>query len=228
MSETLATAMDNVRFLTRDRKKSAYAIPSHEMAHLVMHSALELSTEAGHPRAWEEDFLALSVGSSDSSPTTSTAQYSQIIELRLSSNGRVLDRMTVAEMERLRAGDTPPTGEPACYTLIEGAAQVLVFRFHPQPLESDTVDALTSPLPTVGYTDATVLPFSDPFLRTIEKHAAMECVAKLPPSERERLLLDKEVLTSWGRDVARGIRLEQVRLASQQLRPYGTHLAAWR
>lgn len=229
MSETLATAADNVRFLIRDRTKSAYAIPSHEMSRITMNAALELCSEAGIGRAWSSAFLSLSAGGYEASPTDSSIQYERIVDLKLVSQGYLLERLSPQELEERRGiASTTASGYPRAYCLLESTAQVLVFRFWPKAAAAEPIDALLDPLPTVGYTDATTLPFGEPFLRTIEKQAAIECLRKLPQEERDRLKVDGAVVEVWARNVARGVRAEQVRQAAQRRRPYGVGVMVWR
>src|ERR1044071_9724925 len=136
----------------------------------------------------------------------------------------MLLRYSLAEINSMRTGivaGSAGQGDPYAYALFEDETQVTKLRFGSVPGRVCSFDIERSALPATAYTDATVLPFVDSFLRVVEKATALELAAKQTQETLQRLGLNPSVFPLWQKDVTEGITAEKLRMARTLRRPYG-------
>lgn len=228
MSATLSVVRDGIYELMRDTNPFDRAVDPLTAARVIVHKAQEIGGRVGYGPEWVASAFTLVSGSLDDYNLPSALQYSQVQLMRIPATGLLIRRTSLEAVNRLRNGivtGTGPGGDPTWFAIWEDASQVLKIRINTVPDQARQIDVFRSAIMASTYTDGTVLPFSDPLLRVIEKAVALELLASLTQEERSRLRLNPEVAELWAADVQTGIRLEQerrsrLRVATRE--PYGT------
>lgn len=211
MSGTMAVSRMNVRFLLKDTGMSNPALHDFEIENYIRASADRLGNTLMLAEAWTNNAITLVAGTSDYT-LSSSFEYASIVALRLDSQGWLLKRRSLDEVEFAREGPTETRGDPDEFYLWEDSSNLVNVRVFPTPWQSDTIDVFRSVLPTATTTEATVLPFSAPMLRVVEREAALNGLLSMPQQDRDRLRINVEVAPQWKDEIEKGIRMEQQRL----------------
>jgi hypothetical protein len=233
MSETIATARDNVYELLQDTDPFNNSMDPVTLAHIIVDRAQALGARVGYGPQWLTTAFTLSVASQADYTLASGFEYHQVLELRMPELGRLLRKTSRAAVDRIREGlksDTGSTGDPTWFAVWEDQAQATRIRIDTIPSVARTVDALVTRVAVTSYTDATVLPFSDTFLRVIEKDAALRVLAMLTKEERSRLRINPEIAELWSADIRSGIRSElerKSRIRGSSRAPSGDKASIW-
>jgi len=225
VSATLSTTRQNVRYLLGDIRPSNYARSSQDLDRIILDKAVSLGSRVGLGLTWTASQVTLTAGSTaDYTLSAATTQFDRIIAARINATGYTLRKVSFDHINSLREYLTSTTagqGDPTAFALWEDATQVVNMRIDTVPSTARTIDFLRSTLPSQTVADSTTLPFSDLFLRTVEKAAALEAGLKTTQDERDRIKLNPEVFSKWQEDVERGLMDERARMAQIKAAPYG-------
>ena len=228
MSETLATAANNIRQKLHDTDPSRYAIDTPlTLYRIIIANAQRLASELNIGRYWISSAFTTSVNSTADYTLSSSAKYLNVYQIRDTYFGRLLTQCSLGEIETARYGITTSNlraGDPLFFAMWEDNTQVVNIRLDRVPTRAVAMDVEVSALPSSTYTDATVLPFGDNFLRTVEYAAALEAAAGFTEDDIKRLKLGGRVLDLWASYVTEGRIAERKRL--QQLSGHAVGVGA--
>jgi hypothetical protein len=225
LSQTLAVTADKVRDLLNDNDKSNYAVATYfPLYRTIIAQAQQIAEKCRCGTTWTASAITSTAGSSADISLLSTYTYRAVTALRDTTYGKMLLRVSMDEVNQMRAGITSSTaaqGRPTHYAMWEDSAGLVWVRFNCVPSAAIAYDIAQSTVLPEGYTDATVLYLSPSLLRVVEHAAALELGMSMLPEEKQRLRLNKDVFQNWQRYVSEGIILEWTRLANLSRRPYG-------
>jgi hypothetical protein len=170
-----------------------------------------LSNDVYQGLAWVDPFVTLIAGTSDY--TATSGEYGEIVELRLNSQGWLIERLTTAEMERMRVGTSASRapGDVTRYSIIENTTQGLLLRFWPWPNKSDTVAALLSVLVGSLSTDSSAIPFNAPLCRAVEFFVASDLVTAATPEQLQAMIVSKDAVPVWRANAEKAVIKEKER-----------------
>lgn len=211
MASTLATLRQNIRQLVGDLSVDNPAYQDERINRSIEAYCQTLSSEVPQGLGWTDPFITLASGTSDY--TAPASEYSQIDELRLNSQGWIIERITPYQMEQFRVGTsaTKAPGDPTRYSVIESTTQSMTFRFWPWPNKTDTVAALTSSLVGALSTDATAIPFVAPLCRAVEFYVAADLVASATDGQLGQMIVAKDAVPLWRSVADRAVTKEKER-----------------
>lgn len=215
MSQTVATVVDHVRTLCRDRGVNDPALGTFEIKYHVKAEVEKLFQELGLAPQWENAITTLVVGTYEYTIAANGGLVNQIITVRTHNRNWPLTRITDDELESMRRGPSTTIGLPQFICLREQPDQSILVRLWPIPSEVDTLDWLRARYPTSLTADTDSIPLSEPALRVLEKRVACTLLSMLPDTEVESNLIDgKAVIAKWSAEDANSIRLERIRINS--------------
>jgi len=215
VSATLLQARVQVQALINemDAKKSAISLPRLDT---IMRGAY-MTLQAELPPI---ESVTTSAGtiSSDSFtlPTTSSAQYSGLVWIRLQSTGAFLTEVSREEMNAMRAlHPTAPSSIPLYFAMYEGSDQTVNCR-----CESSTPTPLTYDLHTTKVAadfdltslDTTTLALSRYGIQSLIYQTAAEVAATFTDEDLALRRLNPSVVPFWFKQADRMQHLEKVRL----------------
>lgn len=209
MSETLATAVQWVRELTKTADLARPPIDTPELKRLIIARSVMVGASLELGEDWTEDAITLVAGTSDYDLPTGV-QYAEVLAFKLASNGWIIPIVSPHTLEaRWRQGPEAnyAAGDPQDAYLFEDASQVVNVRFGPIPNEADSVHIMTSSLPAMTLTDATVIPLSNLALQAIHFDVAALVIRRMTPQQLEQIELTPSVADRYEMD-AREARLE--------------------
>ncbi len=224
MSQTYATAALQIRRLLGDLDPGAYVFDTpFDLYGVLTPTMIQMAGKAGHGSTWVPNAFSSTAGSlaDVALPGTNTTQ---VMAIRDTANGRLLGKASLEEIEAWRQGITttsPGSGDPVAFALYEDDAQACYLRFNCVPQRLIRYDLHRSLIPTVGYLDATTMPFSDEFNRAVEMAVALRLANRATPEQRARLNINADALKDWAAGEEAGILLEKERLRRIRSRPYG-------
>jgi hypothetical protein len=213
MSETLAVARRNVRLMTDDMDPNDYATDSERLNLLIDNRMQLMAQEVGLGPVWVAGAVTL-VSGTFAYLLPATMEYNRVVAVQLNSLEWLLERVTTLELKAMQDGPGTITGDPTQYALYEDDTQVVNIWMFPTPNEADTLNILRSRVPANLTTDATLIPFSAPLLRCLEKSVAVESVLLMDPEERQKRKATLDQAPKWEKEVARAIKLEKVRFGN--------------
>jgi hypothetical protein len=214
MSQTRAITEMNVRYLIDDLDPEDYAISSvrmHQYLQGQMHllaSRMVLPMEA-------VTSVAVVAGTYD---YTLTGTVGDIRQIQWNATGGELEPMLFEELNAEFKQDTAvvySSGTPRAYAPFETSAQASKIRVAPTPAATGTLKVYYGIIPAALTADSSVIPFSAPMLRILERLVASECVSVMSPEDRKRRMLGTEVVAFWARMVEHGISDENFRMRTQ-------------
>lgn len=150
-------------------------------------------------------------------PTTSNAEYSGDVRIRLQSDGTYLKRRTREEIESLRFGEIATTGygRPTDFSLYEDSSNVVQGDCWPRSSAQETCDLYVgldvTDLRDAASMDAASIQFSRYGATALLYRAASELVASTPAQDLASRGLDKSVAQIW-------LKQADVLLYSEELR----------
>ena len=213
MSDTLTNVEARVRDLTDDRDPSNYAISQRRLWRMIDTQVQEIGARIGMGQAWSTTVFSTADGTDDYAlPTTSSAEYAQIIMLKDATHGTLIQKADNETIESYRqTGSTAVIkGFPLRFSLLEGITQIITVRLYPVPNGVYAIDLLRSLLPTRLTAATDVLPFARDVLTAVELRAAARAARSMTDAEREKRLLNDRAIADWMADaeslVREGIR----------------------
>lgn len=138
-----------------------------------------------------------------SMPTTTGAEYSGDVRIRLQSDGSFLNRCTREEIEAFRFGETATTGtgRPFLFSLYEDSSQTVQGDVWPRSRDSEVCDTWVglniTDLRDAASMDAANIQFSRFGSTGLLYRAAAELLAGMPRALAEARDLDKDVVQEW-------------------------------
>lgn len=155
-------------------------------------------------------------------PTTSNAEYSGDVRIRLQSDGSYLFKRSREEIEALRYGETATTGtgRPTDFSLYEDSAQILQGDCWPRSKDLETCDMYVgldvTDLRDAASMDAASIQFSRYGSTALLYRAASELVASTPADKLAARDLDKGVAQIWLQQAGVLLYAEEVRRAQAE------------
>jgi hypothetical protein len=224
MSGTLAQSSLRVRGLIQDVDLGNPVIGTYSRLNpTLMRVAQELTGPIGMARYWVASaFTTIALSTADYT-LSAGIKYNAIHRLRDTYFGRVIDKVTLGEIEVLRYGikvNQLRTGDPIAFAIWEDNTQVPNIRLDRVPVRATAFDVEISALPTYGITDATTLPFNELALAAIERETAAELIDGMSDEAVARLGITRDLATVFHKKAADDINAEKARLRRMVARPY--------
>jgi len=212
MSATRTATEMNVRYLIDDLDPDDYAISSVRMHQYLQGQMQVMSTRLILPMEAVTS-VAVTGGTYD---YTLTGIVGDVRKVLWSETGRELARMTFDDIcsAYLQDTDEAVSGEPCAYALYETSAQASKLRLGPTPDASGTLKLYYGIIPAALTTDASVIPFSAPLLRALERLTAAECVAVMSGQDKQRRMVGPESVRLWREMAEQAIVNENYRMRS--------------
>jgi hypothetical protein len=160
--------------------------------------------------AWVTGAVSLTVAAG-SDYTLSSLLAANVQMLRLTYDGSLLNKRNPLQMEGLRIGNVVQRGVPTDYAVWEDDAQALKLRVFPAPDANYTLDRFGQVVPANLSTDASVIPFTDPMLRALEKLVCATCIDALNDQQLENLGINRDLSQTFRGEAKVGIYWERVR-----------------
>lgn len=194
MSDFLVNVRKRVRFHLRDRNPARQVFSSFEL-NVAIEDAMQ--TVAGETKLGQSWVTGVAISNaSDTVTVSSTLEISQLLRVRLTSNKTDLRPITREQFERLRAGETDPSGagagDPQDYVPYEGPDQKLKLQLYPWPRATDALELLQSTLPITLTDDSAILPFDKHGIRATAQRAAGMVLATASDEILARLGLSRD------------------------------------
>jgi hypothetical protein len=197
------------------------------MYRAIVANAQQIADKCRTSLVWTSAAFTTSVGSTADLTLSTSYVYRAITSIRDTTYGRMLDRLSLDEINQMRQGVISTTGAmgiPRAYAIWEASDQTVTIRLDTVPSVAIAYDIAQRTVLAGVYTDAATLSFSEGLLRVIERATAMELMAGMLPEDQQRLKLNPKVMEAWGIYVRDGIILEQQRQANLSRRPFGVGL----
>jgi hypothetical protein len=172
-----------------------------------------MAQEIGLGPVWVTGAVTLVASDFDYTLPT-TMEYNRVVAVQLNSQEWLLERVTPLELKAMQDGPGSSEGTPTHYALYEDDSQQVNIWMYPTPNEADTLNILRSRVPASLTTDATVIPFSIPLLRALEKQVALESMLMMDPEERQKRKAALDQGPKWEKEAARALKLEKVRFGN--------------
>jgi len=217
LSATRAEVVANVRELIDDKNSSRYAISSSRINRIVDMETQRAAQMVGLGPSWSTGVVTLAAGTADY--TLSSFYVDRILEVRLSYQSRLLHKLTPPEMFALKEGPATNQGYPDYYSVYENetaSGAVLNLTIDPVPTSTEIGSGLTLDLFIAEQAselagDSSVIPFSVPMLRDLEKAIAAHCVTIMPDDELAERKLSRASADLWNAQAEAGYRKERER-----------------
>lgn len=221
MSATLAATRSNVKRIIGDVTPSNPAAGDDQYDRAIEGNMHFIGNQVGMGQAWVTSAITLVSGTYDYT-LPGSVEYAQILDLRLVSQGWMLTRVTLEQMELLRRGPAAnqSQGDPTRYALWEDASQGVNVRLWQQPNKIDTIDLLRSVIPAVLSTETSSIPFSMSLLRVLERFAAVEIVSGMTDESLAIAKKTRGVISVWEKMAERMLVKEQERISRNKSVPY--------
>lgn len=134
-------------------------------------------------------------------PTTSSAEYSGLVWIRLQSTGEFLTQLTTEEMKQLRDGNaTTPVGTPSYFALYEDSSQQVQGQCESAPASALTYDlhrTLVASDFTLTALDSTTLALSRYGIQALIYQSAAEVAASYTEEDLKLRRLNPSVIQLW-------------------------------
>lgn len=215
MSETLLQGLTNVLDLIHDFDVNNTFLDDIEMRKLIISRAQETGNELGLGHDWESSAFTLTAGSLVDYELPTTAEYFEVLKLRIQATGREIDKVDWDTIERARDGLTSSSGnggDPSLFALRMTGTNTIKVRIDTIPGQARAMDVLRSSLPASTYTDATVIPFGAVLLRGVEKRVAAEIIDRMDEAAMQARKLTPRTADGYRADFERAMVTEGNRL----------------
>lgn len=215
MTTTLAALRVKVREGLRDTVQP-YHVETDELDGAIRNAVVTASAQIPLGEKWVAGAVTLTAGS-DTATLPSGVEYAQVYALRRTSDGQMLDKLTVDEAERkywwdLRAADAT-AAEPAAYCMTEDEDGLVTLRFDAPVLSEATLDLRRAVLPSDLTEDTDTAPLSSLMVMAVSDLAVSELIGKLNKNELDQLRLDRDSARRCDQRAAGMIRAEKERRA---------------
>jgi hypothetical protein len=202
---------NNIRLLTNDVDPSAYAISDSNLHGMVSAGMQHMAARTFLP---QEEVLTLTMvpGTYDYTLTGISGDIRRIIR---NSDGVELGQMTMEQLNaRYRQGSSNPAeaDAPTDFAPFETSAQVSRIRVGPTPVVSDSLDVYYGVIPSALTDDASLIPFSEPLLRALERAVAARCVSAMSETDRKRRMISDAAIAQWLTMSDQAVREENLRM----------------
>lgn len=178
MSTTLGAVKRGVRTYL-DNLGASELVYGDPLIHKTVNAWLDmLASEGPIGQAWNTSWKAITAGTADYTVST---EHTDILAIKLASQGWLLTPRGPQELESFRQGTTVSSGDPTDYALVESTAQALQIRLFPTPDKSDTLHALVAVVPTTVDEDADTINLGKAMARALEWFVASDIAGDKAP-----------------------------------------------
>lgn len=209
MSTTMEVFESRVRALVNDTQQSNPVVVQPRMREMVTAAMHHFGERVGYAT---DDLTSLAITAGNGGPYTlnSSANYSTVHSLRLSSSGEFLCKYTRAQLDAIYGNDATP-GIPVAWAAWENASQNIEVAVRPYPIANDTLQVFGSLVPARLTTDASVLPFSEPMLSALVKAVAADVIESATDEQLQQLHMNRAVARLFRSDAEAALVAEEIR-----------------
>ena len=217
MASTLIKVRNALRYRLGAFSNSNISTP--ELNEIIQSNCRYLSGQVPLGEKWVLSAVTVLVNT-NSIALPAGLEYSDILEVRRSSDSWVLTKRTREEMTKLfwpsSTVTASATGDPNDYCLVEDEAQGVTLYFNIKAGVATPLDVCRRVLPTDLTLDAGAIPFSTLALEALIDLSAVELITRLPEKSLAELNINPAVTGFWMGRAEKNIKSETERLHRQR------------
>lgn len=201
----------NIRSLIDDLDPERYAIKTTRMRQMI-EAQMELIASRTFLPQESVTSVALLAGTYDYTLTGVVGDIRQLVD---DATGVPLIEVPMEEMVvtyRQDSSQPAPRGKPLAFAVAERSDQAVRIRVGPTPISTGTLDLYYGVIPSGLTSDISLIPFSEPLLRALERAVASQCVVAMSESDASRNMISADIVPVWRQMVDDAIREENMRL----------------